>query len=88
MPGGTGRKEGERMRDRLTKRVGKKVYINDDVIHRSDCEGEFAFHFCKYTENCSSFTNRKCPVLRVLDKLADYEDKEEAEKVLKERESK
>ena len=68
---------------RLTKRVGTKVYFNTDTIPRDDCCGEFGFTWCKYAKRCPSVANRKCPVLRVLDKLADYED---AEKALKERE--
>ena len=74
------------MKDRLTKRVGKKVYINTDTILREDCVGEFAFQYCQYAKGCPSVRNRKCPVLRVLDRLAEYED--EAEKALKEREKK
>ena len=71
-------------KQRLTKRSGGKVYINTDAIHRTDCCGEFGFRFCQYAVSCPNVVNRKCPVLRVLDKLADYEDREEIEKVLKE----
>ena len=64
-------------RDRLTKRQGTYVYINKDTIPRKDCEGKMGFHFCQYERKCRSIVQRKCPVLRVLDKLAYYEDLEE-----------
>ena len=65
------------MSARLTKRVGSKVYINVDTIPRKTCPGEFGFSWCQYAKGCPSVRNRKCPVLRVLDKLAEYEDAEE-----------
>lgn len=73
------------MTDRLTIRKGRKVYINTGVIPRSECSGEYGVRFCTESEYCSQITNRKCPVLQIFDKLADYEDREEAENALKER---
>lgn len=70
-------------KQRLTKRRGNEVYINTDAIKRTDCCGEFGFRFCQYAVDCPNTTNRKCPILRVFDKLSDYEDKEEIEKALK-----
>ena len=64
-------------RDRLTKRHCDKVYINKETIPREDCEGRFGFHFCQYGYKCRSLVERKCPVLRIFDKLAYYEDLEE-----------
>jgi hypothetical protein len=65
------------MRERLTKRVGDKVYINTDTIPRNYCDGDFGFQWCRYAKSCPSVRERTCPVLRVLDKLAEYEDKDE-----------
>ena len=70
------------MKERLTKRAGNKVYINADAIQRKDCIGEFGFHYCQYSTECPSVISRKCPILRVLDRLAEYEDKEEIMKFL------
>ncbi len=74
-------KGGDQMRDRLTKRKGGNVYLNSDVLPRSDCKGEFGFMFCQKANECENVKNRKCPVLKVLDRLAEYEDK--AEQALK-----
>lgn len=63
---------------RLTKRVGTRTYVNTDVIPREECNGEYGFTFCKYVKTCPNIVTRTCPVLKLLDKLADYEDKEEA----------
>ena len=65
------------MGKRLTKRKGRFVYINEDAIPRDDCYGEFGFSWCQHARTCPSVSTRKCPILRVLDKLAEYEDEEE-----------
>lgn len=65
------------MSGRLTKRVGVNVFFNTDTIPRDNCTGEYGFQWCKYAKSCPSVRNRKCPILRVLDKLADYEDADE-----------
>lgn len=62
---------------RLTKRKGKHVYINTEVIPRIWCKGESGFMMCQYQNRCDSVAERTCPALMVLDKLADLEDKEE-----------
>lgn len=66
------------MKDRLTKRKGNHVYINTETIPRDNCYGEYGFHFCQYSHTCPNIADRKCPMLMVLDRLAEYED--EAEK--------
>ena len=62
------------MSERLTRRKGTNVYINEDTIPRDDCYGDFGFRWCQYAGSCPSIPNRKCPILMVLDKLAKYED--------------
>ena len=69
-------------RKRLTIRKGNKTYINSDTIPRKNCEGKYGFHFCKNATKCRSIVDRKCPVLRILDKLAYYEDLEEQGKLI------
>lgn len=61
---------------RLTKRNGSGVYINAEALPRDTCKGEFGFQFCQYASNCPQIAQRKCPVLKILDKLAYYEDLE------------
>lgn len=63
--------------ERLTKRSGNFVFINTDVLPRTNCKGEYGFKFCQYSNSCPSIVNRKCPVLKIIDKLAEYEDKAE-----------
>lgn len=65
------------MKERLTKRKGSFVFINTDVIPRSNCKGAYGFKPCQFMATCSSVANRKCPILMILDRLAEYEDKEE-----------
>ena len=62
---------------RLTKRQENKVFINEEAIPRKNCRGRIGFHFCRYGASCENIFNRKCPVLKMLDKLAYYEDLEE-----------
>lgn len=62
---------------RLTKRVHNKVFFNEAVINREDCEGDYGFRFCELAYKCKSAKNRKCPVLRCLDRLAYFEDLKE-----------
>ena len=62
---------------RLTKRKENKVYINEEAIPRNNCRGRIGFTFCRYSTSCESNANRECPVLKMLDKLAYYEDLEE-----------
>lgn len=66
------------MKKRMTKRKGNHVYINTEVIPRKWCKGESGFMMCQYQNNCSSVAERTCPFLMVLDKLADYEDREKS----------
>lgn len=65
------------MIERLTRRKGKSVFIETETIKRENCPAEFGFNFCQYAKNCPSIKNRKCPVLQVLDRLAEYEDEAE-----------
>lgn len=60
---------------RLTKRKGINTYINEDTIPRTQCLGELGVRYCEKSWNCPQVPTRKCPVLRVVDKLADLEDK-------------
>ena len=62
---------------RLTKRKGKFVFINTEAIPRSSCKGEYGFIPCQFMRNCSNVATRQCPILKILDRLADFEDKEE-----------
>lgn len=69
--------------DRLTKRAGKKVYLKENLISKKECaQREFGIDFCQKGSKCDSLRDRKCPVLRVLDKLAYYEDLEEQGKII------
>ena len=53
------------------------MFINTETIPRAVCPGDIGFQWCQYAKGCPSVRNRKCPVLMVLDKLADYEDADE-----------
>ena len=70
------------MGERITKRHGKKVFINEEVFPRENCRAPFGTPFCKYAETCPKIKTRECHLLRMIDKLADYEDREEAAKLI------
>lgn len=62
-------------KERLTKRSGKSTYLKSELVKY--CNGKRVDNFCKYAHNCASVSQRKCPILQVMDKLAYYEDLEE-----------
>lgn len=69
---------------RLTKREGNKVFLNSKIAP-ADCSKP---KFCNNKGCVHNGNKRDCPMLRVIDKLADFEDKIDAGTLIEKQKSK
>lgn len=58
---------------RLTQRLGNKTFFSEDACFMCAYSENYHGKFCENI-GCESAEDRTCPYLRVIDRLAEYED--------------